>query len=77
MHAALLGLLDESGGGGHFGSALFLFLGFLLPLKRACPILVFISVELFFPPAYWLFTGGSRVIFGMASNTIAMFDIIE
>jgi CHASE3 domain sensor protein len=77
VHAALLGLLDESRGGGYFGSALFLFLSFLLPLECACPILVFIFIKLGFPPAYWLFAGGSCMVFGMASHAVAVFDIVK
>ncbi len=59
VSATLLGLLDKSGGGGHFGVTLFLFLGFLLPLECAGPVLVLVLIKLSFPPAYWLFAGGS------------------
>jgi hypothetical protein len=77
VSATLLRLLNESGGWGHFGGALFLFLGFLLPLECACPVLVLVFIEFGFPPAYWLFTGGPRVVFGVTSNAVAVFDVIK
>jgi hypothetical protein len=77
MSAALLRLLDEGRRESHFGSAALFFLGFLLPLECAYPVFIFVLIKFGFPPAYWLFAGGSCMVFGVASDAITMLDVVE
>jgi hypothetical protein len=76
VSATFLFLLDQCGRGRGGSASLFL-LGLLLPFEGACPILVLILIELRFPPAYWLFTGGACMVFGVASHAIAVFNVVK
>ncbi len=77
MSATLFRLLDKVGRRRRFGGTGFLFLSSLLPLERACPILILIFIELGFPPTYWRFAGGSCVLFSVTSNAIAVLNVVE